>query len=87
MTPEKGIEFRPMQGLLSIGAKLADAFGLGSLWAGDDGFEGVTRQKLRELGVPDKAVPLTGEGGMTPRQMAEESGFIKRARPHRRQVK
>ena len=54
------------------------------LWPGNDGFEGVIRQKLTELGVPEKPIPLAGPGSMTPRQIAEESGFIKRPRPARR---
>jgi len=73
-----------MQGLLSIGQKLAAAFGLTNLWEGHDGFEGVMRQKLTELGVPEKPVPITGANAMTPRQMAEASGFIKRARVQRK---
>jgi hypothetical protein len=73
-----------MAGCLSVGQKLFDAFGLSGLWAGNDGFEGVIRQKLTELGVPEKSIPLAGPGSMTPRQIAEESGFIKRPRPARR---
>jgi hypothetical protein len=62
MTAVQGpIHFKPMKGCLSIGQKLFDAFGLGGLWEGNDGFEGVT-----------------------PRQMAEASGFIGRKRSHRR---
>ena len=86
MTPAKQmpVEFTPMNGLLHIGEKLAAVFGLTQLWAGSDGFEGVMRQKLSELGVPEKPVLLAGSGAMTPRQMAESSGFIKRPRPQRR---
>ena len=84
MTPAKTVEFTPMQGLLAIGRKLAQHFGLTEVWAGHDGLEGVMRQKLSEIGVPEKAISLSGPKGMTPRQMAEQSGFIKRARPHRR---
>jgi hypothetical protein len=85
MTPAQGpIHFKPMSGALSVGKKLFDAFGLGGLWAGNDGFEGVIRQKLTELGVPEQSIPLAGPGSMTPRQIAEESGFIKRPRAHRR---
>lgn len=86
MTPavKTSVDFRPMQGLLSIGQKLAAAFGLTNIWEGHDGLEGVMRQKLSELGVPEKPVPMGGPRGMTPRQMAEESGFIKRPHPHRR---
>ena len=87
MTPATKLpaEFRPMQGLLHLGQKLASAFGFGEMWEGEDGFEGVMRQKLSELGVPDKPIPLSGPQSMTPRQMAEQSGFIKRR--HRRAVK
>ena len=86
MTPaaKLPVDFRPMQGLLAIGQKLAAAFGLANLWEGNDGFEGVMRQKLSELGVPAGPVPLTGADAMTPRQMAEASGFIKRPRAQRR---
>lgn len=85
MTPAQGpLHFKPMHGCLSIAQKLFDAFGVGSLWPGNDGFEGVIRQKLTELGVPEKPIPLAGPGSMTPRQIAEESGFIKRPRPARR---
>lgn len=81
------IDFRPMQGLLHVGERLASAFGLSEIWKGEDGLEGVMRQKLKEVGVPEHPVPINGPEGMTVRQMAEESGFIKRPRPHRRQVK
>lgn len=86
MTPEKHlpIEFRPMQGFLHLGERIAAAFGLSSLWAGHDGFEGVLKQKLTELGVPEAPVPISGPQAMTIRQMAEESGFIKRPRTQRR---
>jgi hypothetical protein len=85
MTAVQGpIHFKPMKGCLSVAQKLFDAFGVGSLWPGEDGFEGVIRQKLTELGVPDQPIPLAGPGSMTPRQMAEASGFIKKPRPHRR---
>lgn len=82
MTPERKlpVDFRPMQGLLGIGKACAAVLGLDHLWAGEDGFEGVCRQKLMELGVPDKPVPLSGPQAVTPRQMAEASGFIKRSR-------
>lgn len=77
-------EFTPMQGLLSIGRKLAEHFGFAHAWPGNDGIEGVMRQKLSELGVPEKAIPLAPSNGLTPRQMAEQSGFIRKARPRRR---
>lgn len=81
--PGPHARFTPMQGFLSIGRLLAERVGLGGMWAGDEGLEAVARQKLSELGVPEKAIALKG-AGMTPRQMAESSGFIKRRRPHRR---
>ena len=86
MTPATKLpgDFRPMQGLLSIGQKLAAAFGLANLWEGHDGFEGVMRQKLTELGVPEQPVPISGANAMPPRQIAEASGFIKRPRVQRR---
>lgn len=85
MTAVQGpIHFKPMRGCLSVAQKLFDAFGVGALWPGEDGFEGVIRQKLTEWGVPDQPIPLSGAGSVTPRQMAEASGFIGRKRAHRR---
>jgi len=86
MTPvaKRPVVFTPMKGALSIARTLAEHFGVSQLFEGEDGIEGVLRQKLKELGVPEKPVELNGAQGMTVRQMAEESGFIKRARPHRR---
>lgn len=85
MTPAKtSIDFRPMHGLLSIGEKLAAAFGLSEMWAGNDGLEGVMRQKLAEMGVPEQPIPIQGPKNQTIRQIAEDSGFIKRPRPQRR---
>ena len=78
------VDFRPMQGLLNIGAKVAAVFGLTHIWAGHDGLEGVMRQKLGEMGIPETPIPLSGPKAMTPRQMAEKSGFIKKPRAHRR---
>jgi hypothetical protein len=73
-----------MQGLLSIGEKLAAVFGVSELWAGHDGLEGVMRQKLAELGIPEQPIPISGPRTKTLRQIAEDSGFIKRPRPQRR---
>jgi hypothetical protein len=86
MTPAKQmpVEFTPMQGLLAVGRKVAEHFGLTEIWAGHDGLEGVMKQKLSEMGIPEQAIPISGPKGMTPRQMAEQSGFIKRPRPQRR---
>lgn len=78
------VQFTPMKGLLSVGEILAHKFGLHDMWPGDDGLEGVMRQKLMEMGVPQRPIELTGPRGMTVRQMAEESGFIKRPRRQRR---
>jgi hypothetical protein len=89
MTPAKitPIEFTPMKGLLSIGEKLAAAFGLTQIWAGHDGIEGVMRQKLNEMGIPESSIEISAQEGLTPRQMAEKSGFIKRKRRPQRRVK
>jgi hypothetical protein len=86
MTPvaQGPVYFKAMRGCLSVGRRLFDAFGLNEWWAGEDNFEGVIRDKLRQMGVPDQPIPLSGQGSMTPRQMAESSGFLKKARPHRR---
>ena len=86
MTPviQAPLIFTPMQGLLRLGQKLAAAFGLTEVWAGHDGLEGVMRQKLSEMGIPEQPIALSGPKGMTPRQMAERSGFIGRKRAHRR---
>lgn len=84
MSAQGPIHFKPMRGCLSVAQKLFDAFGVGALWPGEDGFEGVIRQKLTEWGVPDQPIPLSGAGSVTPRQMAEASGFIGRKRSHRR---
>ena len=84
MTPKAPIDFRPMQGLLHIGERIAAAFGLSELWTGNDRLEGVMRSKLQQMGIPEAPIPLAGPKSMTIRQMAEESGFIKKARPQRR---
>ena len=81
---KKPVEFTPMKGLMSIGQIICDRFGLMELWKGDDGIEGVMRQKLTELGVPKEPISISGPKGMTIRQVAEQSGFIKRPRPQRR---
>ena len=72
------LEFRPMHGLLKLGEQIARHFGLSNIWDGEEGLGAVAREKLREIGVPEKPVPLTGEKALTPRQMAERVGFIKR---------
>jgi hypothetical protein len=72
--------FTPIQGLLSVGRVLASRLGLSGLWAGEDGFEGVARQKLTEIGIPE-SVPIKA---LTPRQFAEQAGLIKKPRARRR---
>ena len=72
------LKFRPMNGLLNIGRRIVEGLGLAEFWDGDDGLEGVLRDKLRESGVPEKPIALSGQGGMTPRQVAEHAGFIRR---------
>jgi hypothetical protein len=67
-----------MAGLLHIGEILAERFGLGEFWHGDEGIKAVAVAKLQECGVPLEAVPLTGPQAMTPLRFAEHSGFIKR---------
>jgi len=74
-----GLEFRPMQGLIGIGERIASQFpGFREVWEGEDGLRAVTQQKLKELGVPDKPIPLTSGQKVTPRSLAEHAGFIKR---------
>jgi hypothetical protein len=85
MPDRRPLNFTPMKGLMSIARTLTHQFGLGEMWAGEDWIEGVMRDKFSELGVPSEAVSLTGpQASMTPRQIAEEGGFIRRKRPHRR---
>jgi len=80
MTAHGPLEFRPMQGLLNIGRIVAHRLGLAQYWDGDDNLEGVIRSKLQECGVPQKPIVLEGPQGLTPRQMAERSGFIRKRR-------
>jgi hypothetical protein len=72
------LEFRPMHGLLKIGEQLARRFGLFEMWDGEEGLGAVAREKLKEIGVPDKPVPLSGQKAVTPLQMADRVGFIKK---------
>ena len=71
------VEFTPMKGLLNLGEIIAKRFGLMNIWGGEEGLSAVAREKLREVGVPEKSVTLVDEK-MTPRQMAERVGFIKK---------
>lgn len=81
--PKRPIVFTPLKGALSVAQLVANRLGLGELWHGEDGIEGVITDKLRELGVPHKPVPLTGPQGLTVRKFAEEGGFIRRKRNRR----
>jgi hypothetical protein len=81
---KRPVQFTPAKGLLAVGKRLADHLGLGQLWEGQNGLEGVIEQKLNEIGVPQKPIDITGPQGLTVRQFAEESGFIKRRKPQRR---
>jgi len=80
MTAQGPLEFRPMQGLLNVGRILASRLGLSQFWEGEDNLEGVIRSKLQEVGIPQKPIVLEGPQGLTPRQMAERSGFIRKRR-------
>lgn len=75
------IEFTPVQGLLAVGRRLAAHLGLGEIWQGEEGLEGVVRQKLKEVGMPERVSVQSRD--VTVRGLAENAGFIKR-RPHRR---
>jgi hypothetical protein len=88
VTPAKTtLEFTPMAGLLGIARNLAESFGLSSIWEGENNLEGVVRDKLAQLGIPQQPIQLLQAGGpgLTPRQMAERAGII--GRRHRRRVK
>jgi hypothetical protein len=69
-----------MQGLLHVGKLVASRIGLGEWWEGQDGIGAVLKEKLTDMGVPEKGVPINGPKGMSPRQLAEHSGFLKRRR-------
>lgn len=71
------VEFTPMQGILNVGEIIARRFGLMRIFAGEEGLGSVIREKLKDMGVPDKPVTLV-DADMTPRQMAERVGFIKK---------
>jgi hypothetical protein len=74
------LEFRPMQGFLSLADRAAQAIGLKGQgwWDGDEGLRVVIERKLSDMGVPDQSIPLTGEEGVSPLRMAEHAGFIKK---------
>jgi hypothetical protein len=76
MTPT--LDFRPHQGLMKIGEKLAQRFGLAHLWEGDEGIASVLSGVLKSAGVSETAIPLT------PRKLAEETGMVKRKRRGKR---
>lgn len=73
-------QFTPMEGFLGLARRAASQLGLSQMWPGPDGLEGVVRQKLSECGIPAGPVPLKA---LTPRQMAEAAGFIKKNRRKR----
>jgi hypothetical protein len=75
---KSSLEFRPMQGLMNLGSILARRFGLSKYWDGEEGLSGVVQQKLSDMGVPEKPIPLNVPQGMTARQLAEHAGFIKK---------
>jgi hypothetical protein len=70
--PVKSVRFTPVQGVLRLGEELARRLGLMHFWEGDEGLRGVVKAKLSEMGVPQDGVELT------PRELAEHSGFIKK---------
>lgn len=76
------IEFTPVHGLMALGRKLAAHLGIEDIWHGEDGIEGVMRQKLKELKVPEKVSVKAQD--VSVRGIAENAGFIKRPRAHRR---
>jgi hypothetical protein len=84
MTPaaKRPLTFTPMKGLLALLDRAASALGVADheVYRGEEGLRAVAEAKLGEIGVPVGAVPLmSSEGGMmTPRQVAEQSGFIRR---------
>jgi len=75
------LEFRPMRGTLSLLERGAEALGLEHLWAGPDGIGAVATEALKDLGVPERSIALTGADGiLTPRAIAENVGLIKKRR-------
>lgn len=85
MTPALPKTFTPHRGLMALAERLARLaerrYGV-QLWDGEEGLGSVVEQKLKELKVPEKPIQL-GQV-LTPRQLAEQTGFIKRKRSARR---
>ncbi len=85
MTPTLPKTFTPHKGLMALAERLVRIaerrYGV-ELWDGENGFGGVVEQKLKELKVPEKPIQL-GQV-LTPRQLAEQTGFVKRKRSARR---
>jgi hypothetical protein len=85
MTPALPKTFTPHRGLLALAervVRLAERKTGLQLWDGEDGVGSVVQQKLKELRVPEKPIQLGRV--VTPRQLAEEVGFVKRKRAARR---
>jgi hypothetical protein len=72
--------FHPHRGLLGIAERLARVVEKKSgfeFWDGEEGLGGVVAELLESEGVPKKPI------GLTPRQLAEQAGFVKRKRKPR----
>lgn len=79
--------FTPYQGLMALAERATRALeartGL-QLWDGESGLGSVCAQKLRELKVPVHPIKLAGDtGALTPRAVAEQTGFVRRKRVRR----
>ena len=77
--------FTPHRGLMALAERLARLaerrYGV-QLWDGEEGLGSVVEQKLKELKVPEKPIQI-GQV-LTPRQLAEQTGFIRKKRTARR---
>ena len=78
MTPPT--TFTPHKGLLAVGRKLAERFGMVDLWDGDEGLGAVAGELLKSAGLSDKPVSLVAP---TPLKMAENIGVVKARRKPR----
>ncbi len=65
--------FTPHKGLMSIGESLANRFGLGALWGGEEGLGAVVARKLDDAGVPRQVA-------ITPLAVAESAGIVKQSK-------
>ena len=54
------------------------------MWHGSEGLRGVIEQKLVEVGVPEQPIPIVSNPALTPRAVAEQTGFIRRKKRMRR---